>query len=154
MGGGAGGRGKIPPFPSFFDSPPLYGKWLFASARIAGLRCRAPIVASRNAHPCCSRRQSARRVRVIRDRLPLAAHFPELDLHRGARRFTAARHLLESGIHSRPGPSPMALLEIRNVTRRFGDFTAVDNVSIRIEGGEFFTLLGPSGRGEPKPLRE
>ncbi len=30
----------------------------------------------------------------------------------------------------------MALLEIRNVTRRFGDFTAVDNVSLSIEAGE------------------
>ena len=42
----------------------------------------------------------------------------------------------------------MALLEIRNVTRRFGDFTAVNDVSISIEAGEFFTLLGPSGCGK------
>ncbi|HET7033586.1 MAG TPA: ABC transporter ATP-binding protein [Casimicrobiaceae bacterium] len=47
----------------------------------------------------------------------------------------------------------MSLLEIRNVTRRFGDFTAVDRVSLSIEAGEFFTLLGPSGCGKTTLLR-
>ncbi len=51
-----------------------------------------------------------------------------------------------------PAP-PMSLLEIRNVTRRFGDFTAVDRVSLSIEAGEFFTLLGPSGCGKTTLLR-
>ncbi|MXS82418.1 ABC transporter ATP-binding protein [Nitrosomonas oligotropha] len=47
----------------------------------------------------------------------------------------------------------MALLEIRNVTKRFGNFTAVDNIRIAIEAGEFFTLLGPSGCGKTTLLR-
>jgi spermidine/putrescine transport system ATP-binding protein len=47
----------------------------------------------------------------------------------------------------------MALLEIREVTRRFGDLVAVDRVSLAIEPGEFFTLLGPSGCGKTTLLR-
>lgn len=47
----------------------------------------------------------------------------------------------------------MALLEICNVSRRFGDYTAIDNVSLSIDSGEFFTLLGPSGCGKTTLLR-
>ena len=47
----------------------------------------------------------------------------------------------------------MAQLEIRNVTRRFGDFVAVVDVSFEIKSGEFFTLLGPSGCGKTTLLR-
>jgi spermidine/putrescine transport system ATP-binding protein len=47
----------------------------------------------------------------------------------------------------------MALLDIRNVTRRFGDFVAVDDVSFAVAAGEFFTLLGPSGCGKTTLLR-
>ncbi|MDD5247969.1 MAG: ABC transporter ATP-binding protein [Rhodocyclaceae bacterium] len=47
----------------------------------------------------------------------------------------------------------MALLELKNITRRFGALEAVKDVSLSIAAGEFFTLLGPSGCGKTTILR-
>jgi spermidine/putrescine transport system ATP-binding protein len=42
---------------------------------------------------------------------------------------------------------------LREVTKRFGDLTAVDRLSLEVGQGEFFTLLGPSGCGKTTTLR-
>jgi spermidine/putrescine transport system ATP-binding protein len=45
------------------------------------------------------------------------------------------------------------MVELRNVTKRFGDFTAIADVTLTIGSGEFLTLLGPSGCGKTTLLR-
>lgn len=37
------------------------------------------------------------------------------------------------------------MIETRNLTKTFDDFTAVDSLNLTIETGEFFGLLGPNG---------
>ncbi len=44
-------------------------------------------------------------------------------------------------------------VELKNVTKKFGDFVAVDDVSFQVRRGEFFSLLGPSGCGKTTTLR-
>ena len=44
-------------------------------------------------------------------------------------------------------------IQIENVTKRFGDFTAIDNLNLDIYKNEFFSLLGPSGCGKTTLLR-
>ncbi|MEC7258741.1 MAG: ABC transporter ATP-binding protein, partial [Pseudomonadota bacterium] len=47
----------------------------------------------------------------------------------------------------------MAEIVINNLRKEFGDFTAVQSSSFKIEDGEFFMLLGPSGCGKTTTLR-
>ena len=44
-------------------------------------------------------------------------------------------------------------ISIRGVSKRFGDFTAVDHLDLEIKSGEFFAMLGPSGSGKTTVLR-
>ena len=45
------------------------------------------------------------------------------------------------------------ILEIKNITKQFGKLLAVNNVSLDVIDGEFFTIVGPSGSGKTTLLR-
>jgi ABC-type Fe3+/spermidine/putrescine transport system ATPase subunit len=68
---------------------------------------------------------------------------------------------VESGqgeLACRAAPSPSAdgstpIIELRNITKSFGVYRAVDDVSIEIMPGQFLTLLGASGSGKTTTLR-
>ena len=45
------------------------------------------------------------------------------------------------------------LIEARGLTKRFGDFTAVDEIDFAVERGETFGFLGPNGAGKTSTMR-
>src|ERR1017187_6948911 len=44
-------------------------------------------------------------------------------------------------------------IETTSLTRRFGDFTAVENVNLTVEAGQFFGFLGPNGAGKSTTIK-
>jgi ABC-2 type transport system ATP-binding protein len=47
----------------------------------------------------------------------------------------------------------MSAIEVRNIVKKFGDFTAVNGITFSVEAGEIFGLLGPNGAGKSTLIR-
>ncbi|MBI2049863.1 MAG: ATP-binding cassette domain-containing protein [Candidatus Staskawiczbacteria bacterium] len=45
------------------------------------------------------------------------------------------------------------MIEIKNVTKKFGNFTAVDNIDVKVQEGEVFAFLGPNGAGKSTTIK-
>jgi len=46
---------------------------------------------------------------------------------------------------------PEVDVRLVDVVKKFGDQVAVDGINLEVRDGEFFSLLGPSGCGKPRP---
>ena len=47
----------------------------------------------------------------------------------------------------------MAIIEVKNLVKKFNDFTAVDDISLSVEHGEIFAFLGPNGAGKTTTIK-
>ncbi|MGZ8393914.1 MAG: ATP-binding cassette domain-containing protein, partial [Nitrospira sp.] len=45
------------------------------------------------------------------------------------------------------------MIEVRNITKRYGNLTAIDRVTFRVEKGEVLAFLGPNGAGKTTTMR-
>jgi ABC-2 type transport system ATP-binding protein len=62
----------------------------------------------------------------------------------------AATHALERPIYD---PNAASAIEVEHIVKKYGDFTAVDDVSFSVKEGEIFGLLGPNGAGKSTLIR-
>ena len=53
-----------------------------------------------------------------------------------------------AALHAPIPPTQEALIQTEDLTKKFGDFTAVSHISLEVKGGEVFGLLGPNGAGK------
>jgi len=59
----------------------------------------------------------------------------------------------QNGGHSGPRVNSGVAVSVKNLTRRFGDFVAVNQVSFEVSSGEIFGFLGPNGAGKSTTIR-
>ena len=71
-------------------------------------------------------------------------------------RQTVAQHRFAGAMQLEKPPATHggeAVIQVRNLVRRFGNFTAVDHVNFEVHRGEIFGLLGPNGAGKTTTFR-
>jgi len=62
----------------------------------------------------------------------------------------AANHVLERPLYD---PNAASAIEVEHIVKKYGEFTAVDDVSFSVKEGEIFGLLGPNGAGKSTLIR-
>jgi ABC-2 type transport system ATP-binding protein len=56
-------------------------------------------------------------------------------------------------VRTEPKPTAETIVEVQNLTKRFGSFTAVAGISFAVHRGEIFGFLGPNGAGKSTTIR-
>jgi len=56
-------------------------------------------------------------------------------------------------LHTDVNPANQTPIVVESLTKKFGDFTAVDNISFTVEAGQIFGWLGPNGAGKTTTIR-
>src|SRR5262249_25498484 len=128
------------------------------------LRSALPPAARRQTSPAVRRRsRQCRTLRRLAASLSLTEHFCRNAPKRSeqpqpwTRRLPSHHPLPRGRLHcddpQAGGPMTDSAVEIDDLTKKFGSFVAVDQVSLKVAHGEIFGFLGPNGAGKSTTIR-
>ena len=60
---------------------------------------------------------------------------------------------MQPNLNEKMNKTAQHIIDIQNVSKRFGEKTALNNINLFVRKGEFMTILGPSGCGKTTLLR-
>jgi ABC-2 type transport system ATP-binding protein len=91
---------------------------------------------------------------------PKCQHQITIEGEPGEKKYITCENCNAKGVFNFPSEKPIAkagtgpsAIEVKNLTKRYKDLTAVDNLSFNVKKGEIFGLLGPNGAGKSTTIK-